>query len=62
MWYRTSLSDNSVSLNESVIDAVNRYIKSGITSMEAIKLVAKERKVPKSDIYKEYQEAIKKWN
>lgn len=55
-----SPSDNSVSLNESVIDAVNRYIKSGITSMEAIKLVAKERKVPKSDIYKEYQEAIKK--
>ena len=38
---------------------LKKYIKSGLTSMEAIKLVAKERKIPKSDVYKEYQEAMK---
>ena len=38
----------------SVVDAVNRYIRTGLTSMEAIKKVAKERKVPKNEIYKEY--------
>ena len=40
--------------NENVIDSVNKYIKAGLTSMEAIKKVAKERKVPKNEIYKEY--------
>lgn len=45
--------------DESIVSAVNRYIKSGLTSMEAIKMVAKERRIPKSDVYKEYQEAIK---
>jgi 16S rRNA (cytidine1402-2'-O)-methyltransferase len=40
--------------NISVEDAVNRYIRTGLTSMEAIKKVAKERKVPKGEIYKEY--------
>lgn len=45
--------------DESIVSAVNRYIKGGLTSMEAIKMVAKERRIPKSDVYKEYQEAIK---
>ncbi len=40
--------------NESIIDAVNNYIKCGFTSMEAIKKVAKERHLPKSDVYDEY--------
>ena len=38
----------------SVIDAVNNYIKCGLTSMDAIKKVARERHVPKSEIYDEY--------
>lgn len=37
-----------------VVNAVNKYIMAGLTSMEAIKKVAKERKVPKGEIYKEY--------
>ncbi len=40
----------------SVVDNVNMYIKSGLSSMDAIKRVAKERKIPKSDVYKEYHE------
>ena len=38
----------------SVTDSVNRYIQSGLTKMDAIKRVAKERKRTKSEIYKEY--------
>lgn len=38
----------------SVTDSVNRYIQSGLTTMDAIKRVAKERKRTKSEIYKEY--------
>lgn len=37
-----------------IIDNVNMYIRTGLTSMEAIKKVAKERKIPKNEIYKEY--------
>ena len=40
------------SLNE--IDAVNLYIKAGLSVMDAIKKVAKERNVPKSEIYNLY--------
>lgn len=38
----------------SVIEHVNLFIKEGYDVKEAIKLVAKERNVPKSDIYNEY--------
>lgn len=38
----------------SIIEHVNLYIKEGYTSKEAIKLVAKERKMNKSDVYHEY--------
>lgn len=38
----------------SVVDSVNKYIRTGLTSMEAIKKVAKERRIPKNEIYKEY--------
>lgn len=40
--------------NMSIIDSVNMYIRNGLTSMEAIKKVAKERKIPKNEVYKEY--------
>lgn len=42
--------------NMSIIDNVNMYIKSGLSSMDAIKRVAKERKIPKNEVYKEYHE------
>ena len=38
----------------SVVEHVNFYIKDGNTKNEAIKLVAKERGIPKSIVYKEY--------
>lgn len=38
----------------SIIDSINMYIKSGLSSMDAIKRVAKERKIPKSKVYNEY--------
>ena len=38
----------------SIVDNVNMYIKSGLSSMDAIKRVAKERKIPKNDVYQEF--------
>ena len=49
-----SPSDEEISEELTVLESVNLYIKNGLTSMEAIKKVAKERKIPKSDVYKEY--------
>ena len=46
--------DDDIIEDISIVEAVNRYIRTGLTSMEAIKKVAKERKVPKNEIYKEY--------
>ena len=40
--------------NLSVVEHVNMYVKSGLYVMDAIKMVAKERNIPKSEIYKEY--------
>ena len=37
-----------------VVDSVNLYIRNGLTTMEAIKRVAKERKIPKNEVYMEY--------
>lgn len=37
-----------------IVESVNMYIRTGLTSMEAIKKVAKERKIPKGEVYKEY--------
>ncbi len=47
------LTDMSITQN------VNLYIKSGLSSMDAIKRVAKERKIPKNEVYKEYHEGSK---
>ena len=49
-----SPSDVEIINDMSIVDSVNMYIKTGLSSMEAIKMVAKERKVPKSMIYDEY--------
>ena len=40
--------------NLSVVAHVNMYVKSCLYVMDAIKMVAKERNIPKSEIYKEY--------
>ena len=42
--------DDDIVEDISIVEAVNRYIRTGLTSMEAIKKVAKERKVPKNEI------------
>jgi len=50
------VSPSEEELNDqlSVLESINLYIKNGLTSMEAIKKVAKERKIPKNEVYKEY--------
>lgn len=46
-----------VELNKlSVIDHYNYYLKEGLTSKDAMKQVAKDRNVSKSDIYKEIEQ------
>ena len=42
--------------NMSIIENIDMYIRSGLSSMEAIKRVAKERRLPKNEVYKEYHE------
>ncbi len=49
-----SPSEETSELNSSIVDSVNSYIKCGLTAMEAIKKVARERHIPKNEIYKEY--------
>lgn len=49
--FKKDINDYS---NLSVVDHVNMYIKSGLYVMDAIKMVAKERGIPKGEIYKEY--------
>ena len=38
----------------SIVDSVNMYIRSGLSSMNAIKRVAKERNIPKNMVYMEF--------
>ena len=47
-------SDEELENDMNILDSVNMYIRTGLTSMEAIKKVAKERKIPKNEVYKEY--------
>lgn len=49
-----SASEEVIDSEMSITDNVNMYIKSGLSSMDAIKRVAKERKIPKSVVYSEY--------
>jgi 16S rRNA (cytidine1402-2'-O)-methyltransferase len=46
--------DNSNILNLDVVDHINLYISNGCDVMSAIKLVAKERNMKKSDVYALY--------
>lgn len=54
-----SPSEESFDINDSVYEAVCKYINNGLSSMDAIKKVAKERKIPKSEVYSEYHERSK---
>lgn len=47
-------SDNNIDESLSIVDAVNLYIKAGLPVMDSIKRVAKERGIPKGEVYKEY--------
>ena len=47
-------SGNKIDESLSIDEAVNLYIKAGISVMDAIKKVAKERGIPKGEVYKEY--------
>ena len=47
-------SNNNIDESLSLVDAVNLYIKAGIPVMDSIKRVAKERGIPKGEVYKEY--------
>ena len=46
----SNITDDSLN----VVDKVNYYIENGLSQMEAIKLVAKERNMKKNDVYSEY--------
>lgn len=49
-------SDEIIQEDMPIIDNVMMYIKSGLSSMDAIKRVAKERKLPKNVVYKKFHE------
>lgn len=48
----------------SIIDNVNVYIKQGFSVMDSIKKTAKERKIPKNEVYAEYHKlgGFEEWN
>lgn len=46
--------DNSSNNKLSIIDNIKLYIENGMEVMDAIKRVAKERNIPKNEIYREY--------
>lgn len=43
----------------SILENIDMYIKSGLSSMDAIKRVSRERKIPKNEVYKEFHEGRK---
>ena len=48
-------NDTGDNVNDlTIIDNVNLYVNNGMKLMDAIKIVAKERNIPKSEVYKEY--------
>lgn len=47
-------SNSDIDESLSIVDAVNIYIKAGFSVMDSIKKVAKERNVPKNEIYNVY--------
>ena len=52
-------SEKIVNNDMDIIENVDLYINSGLSMMDAIKKVARERKVAKNIIYKEYIERRK---
>ena len=54
-----SPNEEIISTDMSIVENVNMYIKSGLSSMDAIKRVAKERKIPKNNVYLEYHRSDK---
>ena len=56
----SGFDDSNISSNDmDIISRVNYYIKNGLNSMDAIKLVAKENNLKKSDVYNEYHRGDK---
>ena len=56
----SGFDDSKISNDDmDIISRVNYYIKNGLSSMDAIKLVAKERNIKKSDVYSEYHRGDK---
>ena len=51
--------ESKIEENITIKEAVNLYIKSGFDVMTSIKKVAKDRGLPKNDIYKEYHKEDK---
>lgn len=45
---------NPIDNDLSIIESVNLYINDGLSVRDAIKIVAKEKNIPKSDVYREY--------
>lgn len=45
---------SNIDFNLSIKEAVDLYIKNGFDVMTSIKKVAKDRKIPKNEVYKEY--------
>lgn len=48
--YDGNIFDNDLD----IIDSVNLYVKEGIDVKDAIKMVSKDKNIPKSDVYSEY--------
>ena len=48
--------------NLTIVEHVNLYIKEGKTVMDSIKLVAKERKLTKNEVYSSYHKGGDLWN
>lgn len=48
--YNGNIFDN----NLNILDSVNLYVNDGISVKDAIKMVAKDKNIPKSDVYREY--------
>ena len=47
---------------DSINSEIDKYISDGLNTMDAIKKVAKNHKITKSDVYKEYHSRREKWN
>ena len=51
-----SASEDVIDNGMSIVDNVSLYIRSGLSTMDAIKRVAHERKLPKNEVYKMFHE------